>query len=601
MARKALRDQLLAPGALAAAVAGAPAPADLVRFAGVCLGIADAAAAGFLLDHLDLPGLDAGQGAARLHHIVRNLPPERLGEVVAKVQARFAGDPAAALAFLRTLRDTRAERGLPADPATTAWADALFGKILGAATDHTPWPRAAIAGLPASADPWEVETRASADGVSAPFLSSRQRGETLTGSVRSAAFAAPARLSFWLAGHNGPPGSADAGLNVVHLLDAQSGAVLMQAVPPRQDVATEVVWDLTASAGKQVVLEIVDAQRGDGYAWLALGRLSAPAPTLPGGDPVLVKAAAELAKALRLPGAAAGLARVAADPSFDPPTRAAAVAALIAVDGAGHRAELAGVLADEHQAQPVREAIIDGLAGLNDGDANATLVGALTATSYRIQLRIASAIAGTASGSTALLASVAAGKLSPRVLRERLVADRLTGADPANTARIAELTRGLPPAGADRDQLIQERLRQFRAGTPSAEEGRKVFVATCTACHRIAGQGGTIGPQLDGIGQRGPERLLEDILDPSRNVDQAFRQSTLTLADGRVLYGIIRRTEGQSLVLADMAGIETTIASKDVVSRTQSLTSLMPDAFGQIVPADRLGDLVAYLVTQQGK
>ncbi|MBA3937442.1 MAG: c-type cytochrome, partial [Planctomycetes bacterium] len=218
-----------------------------------------------------------------------------------------------------------------------------------------------------------------------------------------------------------------------------------------------------------------------------------------------------------------------------------------------------------------------------------------------IQVRAASALAGTATGSTALLATVAAGKLSPRVLRERLVADRLAGANAGNAARIAELTRGLPPVGAERDQLIQERLAKYRGGTPSAEEGRKVFVATCTACHRMGGQGGSIGPQLDGIGQRGAERLLEDILDPSRNVDQAFRQSTLKLSDGRVLYGIIRRSEGQSLVLADMAGVETTIAAADVASRTQSLTSLMPDAFGQIIPADKLGDLVAYLVTQQGK
>ena len=43
------------------------------------------------------------------------------------------------------------------------------------------------------------------------------------------------------------------------------------------------------------------------------------------------------------------------------------------------------------------------------------------------------------------------------------------------------------------------------------------------------GKGNRIAPQLDGIGSRGLERLLEDTLDPRRIVDQAFRTSVLTL------------------------------------------------------------------------
>jgi putative heme-binding domain-containing protein len=292
------------------------------------------------------------------------------------------------------------------------------------------------------------------------------------------------------------------------------------------------------------------------------------------------------------------LAALIANPDLDPALRGAAAAALIAADARGHLDALAGVLHDEHQAQSLRESIIDGLAGLNDESANGVLISALKAASYRTQLRVASQIAGTTTGATALFASVAAGTLSAQLLRERLVAERLIHVDPSNQARIAAATKGLPPGGADRDQLIQERLRLFRAATPSVEEGQKVFVANCTVCHRIAGQGGTIGPQLDGIGNRSAERLLEDILDPSRNVDKAFRQSILGLADGRVVYGIIRREEGQSLVLADMSGMETTIATKDVLSRSESLASLMPDAFAQVLPPERLSDLVAFLLSQ---
>ena len=49
-----------------------------------------------------------------------------------------------------------------------------------------------------------------------------------------------------------------------------------------------------------------------------------------------------------------------------------------------------------------------------------------------------------------------------------------------------------------------------------------------------------VGPQLDGVGTRGLERLIEDVLDPNRNVDPAFRASHVTLegADERRLHTI---------------------------------------------------------------
>jgi putative heme-binding domain-containing protein len=600
--RVALRDQLRPPGALTAALAQSPSASDLAVIANLCLGIPTAEAATVLLQRLSASTQDPAQDMTALRHIIRNLPVDHLSDAIALARTRLASNPAAALEFLRSIRDGFAQRGLAVDPGVIAWAEEVVAQALAPATAaHDAWTREAVADVPASADPWDVEMRPCADGVSAPFYSSRPHGEQLTGILRSPPFAVPAHLSFWLAGHNGPPDVTDQGLNVVVLRDAATHAVLMRCLPPRNDVARQVTWDLTAQAGTRAYLEVTDAHRGSGYAWLAIGRCSTGIPQVPGGDPALIKAAAELAKSLRLRGAATTLAQLIAHTEIDAPVRSAVAAALINADALGHLPELSAVLRDEHQPQTVRETIIDGLAGLNDGAANQVLTSSVSGASYRTQLRIASAMAGTASGATALLASVTSGALSAQVLRERLVSERLLHADPAHADRIAALTKGLPAAGMDRDQLIQERLKLFRAGTPSAEEGQKVFTTTCTVCHRIAGVGGTIGPQLDGIGNRSAERLLEDILDPSRNVDKAFRQNILSLSDGRVVYGIIRREEGLSLVVADMTGTETTIATKDVVSRTESLASLMPDAFAQVLPPERLSDLLAYLLTQHGR
>ena len=105
----------------------------------------------------------------------------------------------------------------------------------------------------------------------------------------------------------------------------------------------------------------------------------------------------------------------------------------------------------------------------------------------------------------------------------------------------AGLTAKLPPANAVLDALIVDRRRGFARAATSAERGLTVFTKHCATCHQLEGKGSLVGPQLDGIGNRGLDRLLEDLLDPNRNVDVAFRTTTLRLIDGRVLSGLVRR------------------------------------------------------------
>ena len=57
-------------------------------------------------------------------------------------------------------------------------------------------------------------------------------------------------------------------------------------------------------------------------------------------------------------------------------------------------------------------------------------------------------------------------------------------------------------------------MKTFPDSIPDVENGQQVFQTHCVACHQIDGKGGLIGPQLDGIGNRGIARLCEDILDP---------------------------------------------------------------------------------------
>ena len=93
-----------------------------------------------------------------------------------------------------------------------------------------------------------------------------------------------------------------------------------------------------------------------------------------------------------------------------------------------------------------------------------------------------------------------------------------------------------------------------------------------------------MGPQLDGIGSRGLDRLLEDVLDPNRNVDQSFRVTNLALENGQVVSGLLLREEGEVLIVADSQGKEVRVPRKTVEERSTAQLSPMPANMAEQMP-----------------
>ena len=104
---------------------------------------------------------------------------------------------------------------------------------------------------------------------------------------------------------------------------------------------------------------------------------------------------------------------------------------------------------------------------------------------------------------------------------------------------------------------------------------------------------------MDGIGNRGLERLLEDVLDPNRNVDVAFRTTTIAMEDGTIHTGLVRRDEGAVRVLADQKGKEFSLRRDEIAQERKSLLSLMPANVAELVPEKEFYDLVAFLLSQK--
>ena len=310
----------------------------------------------------------------------------------------------------------------------------------------------------------------------------------------------------------------------------------------------------------------------------------------------------ELAGLFKFPKTQEALVKVVDNPKANKNVRKSAVVALVAIDPKGNTAALARLISSPTEAIEVREQIANSLAGTNSPDAHAVLVKALETAPARLQTTIAMGLAGSRAGGEKLLEAVALGKASARLLQEAPIGIRLSQAKIPNLSeRVAKLTKGLPTA----DQRVQSLLNQRRDGYLKAEKdarvGLKVYEKHCAACHQIANQGAKIGPQLDGVGIRGLERLLEDTLDPNRNVDQAFRTTTLVLANGQLMSGLLLRQDGTVLVLADNAGKEVRVPAGDVQERVLSPLSPMPGNFAEQISEPEFYHLLAYLLAQRTK
>ncbi|MDB6123981.1 MAG: putative rane-bound dehydrogenase domain protein [Pedosphaera sp.] len=608
VARIALRDNLVASNNFARVMAADLSEADSRALADVSVGIQTPGAGEFLLKHIQKFSEDRRQLADYLRHIARVAPVVRLPELASSTRKAFADDLDFQVALLKSTEAGLAQRGVKSEASLTDWGADLAGKlIVPLDPDLLPWRNTPLKNGD-TPNPWVVEKRASADGdKESRFISSfAVSGENLTGVLRSKPFIIPGQLTFFIAGYDGSPDRPMGKKNFFRLRSADNHKILAEARPPAAEIARPAKWDLGKVAGKKGYLEIVDGNGGHVAAWLAVGRFQPEVLPLPSVIPSQIEkrqlAAAELAGEFHLTKLTPQLLALLENEKADEEARIAAAKALAALNPETSVPEIAKIFSTAGEPTKLREVTAQMLAKINSQSSRSVLVTGITRASHPLQKQIASALAANPEGAEELLQAVERGKISAHVLQENAVKERLAAAKPVDlNARLEKLTKDLSPISDEKQKLIEARRSAFTAMRTSPQNGEKIFTRNCAVCHSISGRGGNIGPQLDGVGNRGADRLMEDILDPNRNVDPAFYYSNVTLKDDTVLSGLFRREDGALAVFADATGKEVSIPKTEIVERRQSHNSLMPDNFGEIISPSDFNDLVSFLLTKSSK
>ncbi len=611
----ALRAHLDLPGALDRVDDLSPDAATRAAVVELALALHGEAAGRFLIEQA-LKLTDRARITPLLEHAAREAAPRDLPRLVAAVQARFGDERATQLALLQAMLQGLEARGGTPIPALSGWAEALIAPALVQREARAPaWRNEAVAGAGKSANPWCLQVRRSADGVEAPFLSSLPRGEARTGALRSPPFEAPSTLAFWIAGHNGETDRAAIPFNKVRVVDAEDARLLAELLAPRNDLAQRVELDLAAAAGRAVVLEVIDANPYDAYAWIALGRFEPAVVAMPERSPAETSdelvAACDVARRFRDGSLEAPLAALLRSPLAEPRVRAAAAAALLASARGPSWPTVASALAellDDPDApreliEPIAAGLADFAAPSAPGVApDESLLADVAARAVELcpsrqQLAIAVAWARAPEGAQRLIELVEQGKAARALLAKPACRDALVASLPQDgAARIEALTKGLASEDEARVKLLAARKKSFARFGGDAAIGAQLFTRNCASCHAIGGIGATIGPQLDGVRLRGFERVLEDLLDPNRNVDPQFARTNLFLKSGDVLSVLVRRREAKVLVYVDERGAEQTLPLAALDQERPSRFSLMPDNFGDLLDDAAVRDLLAWLL-----
>lgn len=136
----------------------------------------------------------------------------------------------------------------------------------------------------------------------------------------------------------------------------------------------------------------------------------------------------------------------------------------------------------------------------------------------------------------------------------------------------------------------------FPMAVANAEQGEELFIRHCAECHRVNGQGGSLGPDLSRItAVRSAEALRRAIRDPDASVTSGYKAVSLVTTDGTSIRGVLKNEDAFSLQIMTSTQTLLGFRQSELAQVRREPGSLMPAfLFSQLSETD-MNNLVYFL------
>jgi putative heme-binding domain-containing protein len=234
----------------------------------------------------------------------------------------------------------------------------------------------------------------------------------------------------------------------------------------------------------------------------------------------------------------------------------------------------------------------------------AALLDAYPKLSSEARTRTRSALASRPAWANQLVAAVEAGRIDAKEISTDLLRQMVRHDDAQLTASVEKRWGRLQPQSSAEKLSAINRLKLVLnpSGTTlrfkgDAAAGKVLFTQTCANCHRLFGDGNTLGPELTGSDRKNTEWLLAQTVDPSAFIRPEYVNHNVEMKDGRAFAGLIVEQTDQAVTIVDAQNQRTILSRAEIKELTPSLVSLMPDGLLEPFTPQQVRDLFSYLQT----
>ena len=251
-------------------------------------------------------------------------------------------------------------------------------------------------------------------------------------------------------------------------------------------------------------------------------------------------------------------------------------------------------LLSSNQTQPIQLAAVAALSHLSQPEVAEEMTGRWSVYPPRVRSGVVSALLSRPERAVVLLHGIESGAVPARDLTTAQTKFLRTHANkPTRELALKVLGKETPNKRQDVIDAYQSALTL----KGDAAKGKEIYLQRCTSCHRSGGNGFALGPDLVTVKNTGKEKLLVNILDPSREVAPQYIAFQIDTRDGESLLGIIANETTSSITVRQAYGKEDVVLRSNMKGMTSQGQSLMPEGLEQGLTPQDFANLLEYIST----